>query len=85
MNIFVYALIYRFQHFQSPGVQEFQHLAELTILNVRLIIEFAKMIPGFMKVCKEDQMNLLKVRFLTLRNSPDPPPPRKWLSVQDNF
>ncbi|KAL1238774.1 Ecdysone receptor [Trichinella spiralis] len=38
----------------------FQHLAELTILNVQLIYEFIKHLPGFATLLPEDQNLLIK-------------------------
>lgn len=44
------------------GMNEpFQHLAELTILSVQLIVEFTKSLPGFLTLDSEDQLTLLKV------------------------
>lgn len=33
----------------------------MTILTVQLIVEFAKRLPGFDKLIREDQITLLKV------------------------
>jgi len=38
----------------------FQHIAEITILTVQLIVEFAKRLPGFETVSRDDQIALLK-------------------------
>uniref|UniRef100_A0A0A9VV31 Ecdysone receptor n=1 Tax=Lygus hesperus TaxID=30085 RepID=A0A0A9VV31_LYGHE len=38
----------------------FRHITEITILTVQLIVEFAKRLPGFDKIIKEDQIALLK-------------------------
>ncbi|CAL1296425.1 unnamed protein product [Larinioides sclopetarius] len=40
-----------------------QHITELTILNVQLIVEHSKRIPGFESIFKEDQITLLKTCF----------------------
>lgn len=40
----------------------FRHITEITILTVQLIVEFAKRLPGFDKLLREDQIALLKVR-----------------------
>ncbi|VDP09155.1 unnamed protein product [Soboliphyme baturini] len=45
----------------------FQHLAELIILNVQLIFEFTKHLPGFSTLKKEDQRILLKVLFTFIK------------------
>ena len=39
----------------------FVHMVEMTILVTRLIVEFAKSLPGFRNLVKEDQIVLLKV------------------------
>jgi ecdysone receptor len=38
----------------------FQHMTEMTILTVQLIVEFSKHLPGFQTLCREDQVSLLK-------------------------
>lgn len=38
----------------------FRHITEITILTVQLIVEFAKQLPGFDKLLREDQIALLK-------------------------
>lgn len=40
--------------------REFRHITEFTILTVQLIVEFAKRLPGFDKLLREDQISLLK-------------------------
>uniref|UniRef100_A0A5S6QHF1 Ecdysone receptor n=1 Tax=Trichuris muris TaxID=70415 RepID=A0A5S6QHF1_TRIMR len=44
----------------SSQSTNFQHLAELTILNVQLIYEFVKHLPGFVTLLPEDQSLLMK-------------------------
>lgn len=39
-------------------------ITEMTILTVQLIVEFAKRLPGFDKLVREDQITLLKVTVL---------------------
>jgi len=39
----------------------FTHMVEMTILVTRLVIEFAKHLPGFQTLDKDDQIILLKV------------------------
>lgn len=39
-------------------------ITEMTILTVQLIVEFAKRLPGFDKLVREDQITLLKVIVL---------------------
>jgi len=39
----------------------YQIITEMTILTVQLIVEFAKRLPGFDKLVREDQITLLKV------------------------
>jgi len=50
----------------SPSDAVFGHMVEMTILVTRLIVEFAKHLPGFQSLCKEDQIVLLKVVMTTL-------------------
>ncbi|XP_068081566.1 ecdysone receptor-like [Anabrus simplex] len=38
----------------------FRHITQITILTVQLIVEFAKRLPGFDKLLREDQITLLK-------------------------
>lgn len=38
-------------------------ITEMTILTVQLIVEFAKRLPGFDKLVREDQITLLKVKI----------------------
>lgn len=42
----------------------FRHITEITILTVQLIVEFAKRLPGFDKLLREDQIALLKVQSI---------------------
>ncbi len=43
----------------------YQHMAEMTILVTQLVVEFAKKLPGFSDLAREDQINVLKVRIVT--------------------
>nr|WIM36147.1 ecdysone receptor [Pyrrhocoris apterus] len=45
---------------EEQSDQRFRHLTEITILTVQLIVEFAKQLPGFDKIEREDQITLLK-------------------------
>jgi len=40
----------------------FQRISDLVTMNVQLIVEFVKCLPGFNTLCREDQNTLLKVR-----------------------
>ena len=42
----------------------YKQMAEMTILVTQLVVEFAKNMPGFLQCDKEDQITLLKVRFI---------------------
>jgi hypothetical protein len=42
----------------------YQHMAEMTILVTQLVVEFAKKLPGFQDLAREDQVNVLKVMFV---------------------
>lgn len=54
--------------FDSPKNKEivadtfFNTMAEMTVLITHLIVEFAKCLPGFTDLDKEDQIVLLKVK-----------------------
>ncbi|KAF4518596.1 hypothetical protein B566_EDAN009844, partial [Ephemera danica] len=45
---------------EDPSDIKFRHITEITILTVQLIVEFAKRLPGFDKLLREDQIALLK-------------------------
>lgn len=45
---------------EGQGESQLRHFTEMTILTVRLIVEFAKKVPGFDKLTREDQITLLK-------------------------
>jgi len=45
---------------EDPCDVRYRHITEITILTVQLIVEFAKKLPGFDKLLREDQIVLLK-------------------------
>ncbi|XP_043462030.1 ecdysone receptor isoform X2 [Leptopilina heterotoma] len=45
---------------EDPSDVRYRHITEITILTVQLIVEFAKRLPGFDKLMREDQIALLK-------------------------
>lgn len=45
----------------AEGDKKYKHITEMTIVTVQLIVEFAKTLPGFDKLLREDQITLLKV------------------------
>ena len=45
---------------EEDGLKRFQHITEMTILTVQLIVEFSKNVPGFETLVREDQITLLK-------------------------
>lgn len=45
---------------ENDRANRFQHIAEICILTVQLIVEFAKRLPGFDSLNREDQITLLK-------------------------
>ncbi|XP_076348562.1 ecdysone receptor-like isoform X1 [Tachypleus tridentatus] len=45
---------------EEDNLQRFQHITEITILTVQLIVEFSKRVPGFDTLLREDQITLLK-------------------------
>lgn len=48
---------------EEDSLKRFQHITEITILTVQLIVEFSKRVPGFDTLSREDQITLLKVNF----------------------
>lgn len=40
--------------------QRFAHFTELAIMSVQEIVDFAKQLPGFLELTREDQIALLK-------------------------
>lgn len=48
----------------------YQHMAEMTILVTQLVVEFAKKLPGFQDLAREDQIIVLKVKcFQCVKNA----------------
>lgn len=47
---------------EKDSQKRFEHITEITILTVQLIVEFSKRVPGFDTLQREDQITLLKVR-----------------------
>ncbi|GFV47624.1 ecdysone receptor [Trichonephila clavipes] len=45
---------------EEDGMKHLQHITEITILTVQLIVEFSKRVPGFDTISREDQITLLK-------------------------
>jgi ecdysone receptor len=45
---------------EADSLKRFQHVTEMTILTVQLIVEFSKRVPGFDTLLREDQITLLK-------------------------
>lgn len=45
---------------EEDNQRRFQHITEITILTVQLIVEFSKRVPGFDTLLREDQITLLK-------------------------
>lgn len=45
---------------EGQGESQLQHFTEMTILTVKLIVEFAKKVYGFETLTREDQITLLK-------------------------
>lgn len=41
----------------------FGHMVEMAIIVTRLVVEFAKRLPGFQTISKDDQIALLKARY----------------------
>ena len=47
---------------QDLSEQIYKNISEMTILVTQLVVEFAKQLPGFTSLNREDQIVLLKVR-----------------------
>lgn len=47
-------------YIEGQGQSQLEHFTEMTILTVRLIVEFAKKVHGFDLLMREDQITLLK-------------------------
>ncbi|XP_022688542.1 ecdysone receptor-like [Varroa jacobsoni] len=45
---------------EKDSQKRFEHITEITILTVQLIVEFSKRVPGFDTLQREDQITLLK-------------------------
>nr|4OZR_E Chain E, Ecdysone receptor [Pediculus humanus corporis] len=56
----IHRLVYFQNEYEQPSDEDFRHITEITILTVQLIVEFAKRLPGFDKLLREDQIALLK-------------------------
>ncbi|XP_075046198.1 oxysterols receptor LXR-beta [Mixophyes fleayi] len=46
--------------------QRFAHFTELAIISVQEIVDFAKQVPGFMELSREDQIALLKASTIEI-------------------
>ena len=50
----------------DPAELQCKQITGLTVLTVRLIVEFTKQLPGFQdKLCRDDQICLVKVMLAT--------------------
>lgn len=47
--------------------QRFAHFTELAIISVQEIVDFAKQLPGFLELTREDQIALLKTSTIEVR------------------
>jgi ecdysone receptor len=45
---------------ESDGEGHFKYITEMTILTVKLTVDFSKRLPGFDSLLREDQITLLK-------------------------
>lgn len=50
--------------------QRFAHFTELAIISVQEIVDFAKQVPGFLQLGREDQIALLKASTIEVRGFP---------------
>lgn len=49
--------------------QRFAHFTELAIISVQEIVDFAKQVPGFLELGREDQIALLKASTIEVMAS----------------
>lgn len=47
--------------------QRFAHFTELAIMSVQEIVDFAKQLPGFLELTREDQIALLKTSTIEVK------------------
>lgn len=52
--------------------QRFAHFTELAIISVQEIVDFAKQLPGFLELTREDQIALLKTSTIEVKIQPQP-------------
>ena len=50
--------------------QRFAHFTELAIISVQEIVDFAKQVPGFLQLGREDQIALLKASTIEVMAGP---------------
>ncbi|XP_005990993.1 oxysterols receptor LXR-beta isoform X2 [Latimeria chalumnae] len=53
-------------HSREERQQRFAHFTELAIISVQEIVDFAKQIPGFLDLSREDQIALLKASTIEI-------------------
>ncbi|XP_075910381.1 oxysterols receptor LXR-beta-like [Petromyzon marinus] len=53
-------------HNREARQQRFAHFTELAIISVQEIVDFAKQVPGFLELCREDQIALLKASTIEI-------------------
>lgn len=46
--------------YESEAEFQFKHMTEMTILTVKLTVDFSKRLPGFDALLRQDQITLLK-------------------------
>ena len=52
--------------------QRFAHFTELAIMSVQEIVDFAKQLPGFLELTREDQIALLKTSTIEVSHGFSP-------------
>lgn len=57
-------------HNREARQQRFAHFTELAIISVQEIVDFAKQLPGFLELTREDQIALLKTSTIEVRIQP---------------
>lgn len=53
--------------YREARQQRFAHFTELAIISVQEIVDFAKQLPGFLDLTREDQIALLKTSTIEVR------------------
>lgn len=71
-NIYLFSFLQPWPQIPDPNNREarqqrFAHFTELAIISVQEIVDFAKQLPGFLELTREDQIALLKTSTIEVR------------------